>query len=100
LFRFLKPGGVLLLTVPGISQISPEDMDRTGDYWRFTTAALQRLLGTQFPAHAVSIESHGNAKTSIGFLHGISAEEISDPDLKQTDPHYQLLLSARAQRPG
>jgi SAM-dependent methyltransferase len=100
LFRFLKPGGVLLLTVPGISQISPEDMDSTGDYWRFTTVALQRLLGAQFPVHAVSVESHGNVKTSIGLLHGISAEEVSDPDLKQTDPHYQLLLSARAQRPG
>ena len=100
LFRFLKPGGVLLLTVPGISQISPEDMESTGDYWRFTTVALQRLLGAKFPAHAVHVESHGNVKTSIGLLHGISAEEVPDPELRESDPHYQLLLSARAQRPG
>jgi hypothetical protein len=33
----LKPGGVLLATVSGISQISRYDMYRWGDYWRFTT---------------------------------------------------------------
>ena len=32
LYRFLKPGGVLLMTVPGISQICREDMEITGDY--------------------------------------------------------------------
>jgi len=34
----LKAGGVLLATFPGISQISRYDMDRWGDYWRFTDA--------------------------------------------------------------
>lgn len=99
LFRFLKPGGVLLLTVPGISQISREDMTTTGDYWRFTTAALQRLFAAEFPRDAVSIESYGNVKSSVGLLHGISAEELSEADLTQSDPQFQLLLSVRAMRP-
>ena len=34
--RVLMPGGVLLATLPGISQISRYDMDRWGEYWRFT----------------------------------------------------------------
>jgi len=99
LYRFLKPGGTLLMSVPGISQISPEDMESTGDFWRFTTAALQRLLGAQFPADAVRIESHGNVKTSIGFLHGISATEISEDELLEKDPQFQLLLTAAATKP-
>ncbi len=99
LYRFLKPGGILLMSVPGISQISPEDMESTGDFWRFTTAALQRLLCAQFPSGAVRIESHGNVKTSIGLLHGISANEISEEELLENDPQFQLLLTVAATKP-
>ena len=38
--RILAPGGVLLATVPGISQMSPYDRDRWGEYWRFTAQSL------------------------------------------------------------
>ena len=41
----LAPGGVLLATVPGISQISREDMRDWGDWWRFTARSAQRLFG-------------------------------------------------------
>jgi len=99
LYRFLKPGGVLLLTVPGISQISREDMRNTGDYWRFTTAALQRLFAAEFPPEDIAIESYGNVKSSVGLLHGISAEELSESDLSETDLQFQLLLCVRAKRP-
>ena len=42
--HLLKPGGVLLATVPGISQISRQDADSFGEYWRFTTDAIGRLF--------------------------------------------------------
>lgn len=99
LYGFLKPGGVLLMSVPGISQISLEDMESTGDFWRFTTAALQRLLEARFPPNAVHIESHGNVKASIGFLHGISENEVSQEELLENDPQFQLLLTATATKP-
>src|SRR5437764_1264932 len=35
--RMLKPGGIVLCTLSGISQISRYDMDRWGDHWRFTS---------------------------------------------------------------
>ena len=38
-FRALKDGGVLLATLPGISQICRYDMEQWGDYWRFTDAS-------------------------------------------------------------
>ena len=100
LFRFLKPGGVLLLTVPGITKISPEDRDRTGDFWRFTTESLHRLLEAEFTGQAVTIEAYGNVKSSLGLLHGISAGEIPQIELDRYDDHYPLLVSARAVRPG
>lgn len=99
LYRFLKPGGVLLMSVPGISQICREDMDIRGDYWRFTSAALQRLLEARFPANVVEIESHGNVKASIGFLHGVSENEIPQEELLENDPQFQLLLTAVAKKP-
>ncbi|MEJ2541245.1 MAG: methyltransferase domain-containing protein, partial [Gemmatimonadota bacterium] len=48
LHRVLKPGGTLLATVPGITRISSEDMERSGDYWRFTRASVRRLLADAF----------------------------------------------------
>ena len=60
---------------------------------------MQRLLEAQFPSDAVHIEFHGNVKTSIGFLHGISANEISEDELLENDPHFQLLLTVKATKP-
>lgn len=54
-YAALRPGGVVLATFPGISQISRYDMDRWGDYWRFTTLSAQRLFEEVFPrGHATS----------------------------------------------
>lgn len=99
LYGFLKPGGVLLMSVPGISQICREDEGIAGDYWRFTTAALQRLLEVWFPPDAVHIESHGNVKTSIAFLHGIADNEVSQEELLENDPQFPLLLTVIATKP-
>ena len=96
--RALKPGGVLLATVPGISQISREDMDQWGDFWRFTTASAERLAQVAFPGGEVSVEAHGNVLTSIAFLEGIAAEELSRRELDHLDPDYQMLLTIRASK--
>ena len=56
----LKPGGVVLATVPGISQISRYDMDRWGDYWRFTDASARRLFADVFRVENVTIATYGN----------------------------------------
>jgi len=46
----LKPGGTILATVPGISQISREDMRDWGDWWRFTSASAKRLFEHEYGA--------------------------------------------------
>ncbi|HEX6386650.1 MAG TPA: methyltransferase domain-containing protein [Anaerolineae bacterium] len=96
LHRLLKPGGVLLATVPTCSQICRFDMDRWGDYWRFTNAAVQRLLGDAFGPNNVAVTSHGNVLVAISFLQGLSAHELEPHELDYHDPDYQLVITARA----
>ncbi|RPI71340.1 MAG: methyltransferase [Desulfobacteraceae bacterium] len=98
-FSALKEGGVLLATLPGISQISRYDMDRWGDYWRFTDLSARLLFSEVFGPENVLIETHGNVLTAIAFLHGLSAKELKPAELSYHDPNYQLLITVRAVKP-
>lgn len=96
--QLLKPGGVLLFTVSGISQISRYDMDRWGDYWRFTNASLQRLFDPVFKGR-LEIESYGKVLAATAFLQGIVAEDLPNPALlDERDPDYQVLITVIAQK--
>ena len=99
LHRILKPNGILLVTFPGISQISRYDMDRWGDYWRFTSLSAQRFFEEVFPATHVQVETHGNVLAAIAFLQGISSGELRREELDFRDPDYQVLITARAVKP-
>ena len=99
LHRILKPGGVLLVTTPGISQISRYDMDRWGDYWRFTSASIRRLFTGIFPEQHLSVTPYGNVLAAVAFLHGLATEELLPAELDVMDPDYELLLAVRAQKP-
>jgi SAM-dependent methyltransferase len=98
LHRWLKPGGVLLASVPGISQISREDMQQTGDYWRFTGASVRQMFGLEFGDGKVDVEVLGNVLASVAFLHGIASEECDEASLLEADPQFQLLMTVRAVR--
>lgn len=99
LYRILKPGGVLLVTFPGISQISRYDMDRWGDYWRFTTLSAKCLFEGIFPPSNVEVQSHGNVLTAVAFLHGLAVEELKREELDYGDPDYEVLITMRAVKP-
>lgn len=94
--RILKPGGVVLATVPGISKVSRYDMDRWGYYWSFTMASAGRLFREFFPASNVQVDAHGNVLASIAFLHGLAIKELKQQELDNVDPDYQLLITVRA----
>lgn len=94
--RALKKGGVVLATVPGISQISRYDMDRWGDFWRFTTLSAQRLFSDAFGAANVQAASYGNVLAATAFLQGLAWEELKKEELDFNDPDYQLVVTVRA----
>jgi SAM-dependent methyltransferase len=96
LYRLLKPGGTLLVTVPTITQISRADMDRTGDYWRFTSAAVKHLFADCFPGGSVTIRAQGNVLASIAFLHGLAVEELQGSELDFQDPDFEMLVTIHA----
>jgi SAM-dependent methyltransferase len=95
LHRILKPGGVLLVSVSGISQVSSEDMKRWGQYWSFTTLSIQRLFAEVFQPEKVEVTAYGNVLSAIAFLHGIATEELEKSKLDYHDPDYQVLITAR-----
>ena len=96
--RLLKPGGVLLATVAGISQISRYDMDRWGDYWRFTTASVQKLFEPVFSG-GLQVSCYGNVLAATAFLQGIACEDLPRLDLlDRQDPDYQLLITIVARK--
>ncbi|MFL5912710.1 MAG: class I SAM-dependent methyltransferase [Gaiellaceae bacterium] len=97
--RILTPGGVLLLTVPGVSRICREEAEMWGDFWRFTSMSLRRLLEERFPHEAIEVETYGNVLTAVAMLHGIAAEELTGSELDESDPDYEVTLAARAVKP-
>jgi hypothetical protein len=96
--RALQAGGTLLATFAGISQISRYDMDRWGDYWRFTDRSARLLFEEVFATSDVQIVSHGNVLIATAFLHGMSSEELTAAELDYVDPDYQVLITVRARR--
>jgi glycosyltransferase involved in cell wall biosynthesis len=98
LYRILKPGGILLLTVPGtISQLE-QGQWRSTWYWGLGLLAVERLFGLVF-APSVQVTSHGNVLASIAFLHGIASEELEPAELDHRDALYPLLITVRAVKP-
>jgi SAM-dependent methyltransferase len=99
IYRILKPGGCVLVSVPGISQIVPAEMEYCGDYWRFTQLSLERLFEEVFPPENTTVESRGNVLAAIAFLHGLAAEELSNEELDFHDPDFEVSILLKAVKP-
>ncbi len=99
-YRALKPGGVLLATFAGISQISRSDMDQWGEYWRVTDASARRLFGDVFGSENVTVETYGNVLTACAFLHGMVITDLTRAELDHQDQDYQVIIAVRALKGG
>ncbi|MFA6715797.1 MAG: methyltransferase domain-containing protein [Victivallaceae bacterium] len=95
--KLLKPGGVMLGTVAGISQISRFDMDRWGDYWRFTDLSVKKLLEAEFSK--IEMETFGNILAAKAFLDGVVIEDLPNKSLLDiNDENYQLIIAFKAEK--
>ncbi len=98
IYRVVKPGGVVLATLPGISQISN---DQWADYWcwSLTVLSAQRLFEEFFPTTHVKVEAYGNVLAATAFLHGLAATELRQAELDYCDRAYEVLITVRALKP-
>jgi SAM-dependent methyltransferase len=95
--RVLRPGGVVLATVPGgCHRVISEDLHQWGDYWRFTSLAVRRLFGDVFGEEHVRVEAHGNVVSAIAFLAGLSTTDLRARQLAHRDPDYEVTIAVRA----
>jgi SAM-dependent methyltransferase len=92
----LRPGGVMLATVPGLSQISQYDRERWGDYWRFTSQGIQRLFDQVFGLSQVETKVYGSVLAATALLQGLAAEELGADELDYLDPDYEVTIAVRA----
>ena len=93
--RILKPGGALLLTVPGISNIAHDQWGAQW-YWSFSDQSVRKLLKSCFLAEQVSIRTHGNVLAATAFLYGMAWQELTLEQLDHHDPHYQVTITGIA----
>ena len=97
--RLLKPGGVLLCTIPCVSRVNFEDKGLDGDFWRFTPAAALALFAEQFPLESVEVHGYGNRLVCAAFLHGLAVDELRQDTFDTHDPAFPLICSIRAVKP-
>ena len=99
IYRILKPGGVLLCTVPGITQIADTDWNHSW-YWSLSKPAANKLFGLVFPPENVDVRAFGNVLAAVSFLQGLADRELSKAELDAFDPEYPVTVAIAARKGG
>jgi peptidoglycan/xylan/chitin deacetylase (PgdA/CDA1 family)/SAM-dependent methyltransferase len=97
--RILKPGGVLLCTVPANGRLSAEAPGPDGDFWRFGEAAVRRLFAEAFGPRHVDVTPFGNVQTAAAFLYGLNPDDVDPAALDACDPSFPVVYGVRAVKP-
>jgi Methyltransferase domain len=92
--RVLRPGGVVLATVPAASRISRGQVDR--EFWRFTAASVRRLFADEFGGANVDVVTYGSSLTVAASIVGLAAEELPRATFDADDEHFPLIVAVRA----
>jgi glycosyltransferase involved in cell wall biosynthesis/SAM-dependent methyltransferase len=90
--RALRPGGVLLVTTPGLAPIIDLEWDC---YWNLTVPSARRLFTEVFGA-AVEVQSKGNAFAATCFIQGIAIEDVALNWIEAEDPRFPVNVAVRA----
>ena len=93
--RILKPGGVLLASVPSLGRIDPRPgVER--DFWRFTQAGARHLFHKVFEPSDVEVRAHGNCRVGLAFWIGMAAQELTAAEREFEDADFPVIVTIRA----
>ena len=93
IYKMLKRGGRAFITVAGISQISRYDADEWDSYFAFHEDAMRKLFVPLFGEENVDVQTHGNMKTAIALLYGLSYEDLKPKDFEVVDKDYPVIIT-------
>lgn len=96
--RIVRPGGTLLVTVPGMAPLDPEAPPGL-ESWRFTKNSLHFLFRAHFDDRDLEITSWGNVRAGVGIWVGMAQEDFRARDLDPVDERYPCVLTVRAVKP-
>jgi SAM-dependent methyltransferase len=98
LYKMLKAGGTVLVTVPGICPtVRANLIAGVGeDWWRFTRRSAQFIFAKYFGPEHVTVKTYGNVLTATAFMHGLVQEELTLDELEYIDPDFELIVGIRA----
>jgi SAM-dependent methyltransferase len=95
--RALAPGGVVLVTVPGITQLDRGEWNKTWS-WSLTPYSARRLFEELFDGAELDVSSHGNVFAATAFLQGVALEEVDRRKLDEVDLAYPVTITVRVRR--
>lgn len=98
IYKILKPGGVALITVPGIKSLCLFDEDSWGEKWSFTEKSMKNLCGELGEDVSFSVSTYGNVKIATAYLYGICCEELDEEDFAYSDRQFPFLITVRLEK--
>ncbi len=101
LYKMLKPGGDLLVTLPGICPLVRGHLvaGAGDDWWRFTGRSAQRAFSDVFGDENVVVHTYGNVLTATAFMHGLVQEELTQDELEYHDPDFEVIIGVKVTKP-
>jgi SAM-dependent methyltransferase len=93
-YRILKPGGLLLVTLPTMSPA----WNLKINLWRFSPESAQRVFEKYFLSSNITIAPLGNKVVTESFWTGMAVEDLKQEELEYQDEQYPLIIGIAARK--
>jgi len=91
-YRILKPGGVLLVTMPTISPCQNLKVNM----WRFSNEGMKYAISKYFGEKNVLSSGYGNLEAVKAFWVGLAKEDMTEKEISEKTNNIPLIIGAVA----